>query len=137
MEIKKTKATISGHFDEAPIVHCPPKYLLSIFNNLVSNSIKYQSPDRQAVINMTTRKVNGDIILSISDNGLGINLAKNKHNIFKLGKVFHHHPNSKGFGLFMTKTHVEAMGGRIWVESTPGEGSTFYIEFKNQNRWGN
>ena len=76
----------------------------------------------------------GNIIFSIADNGLGIDLAKHKDNFFKIGKVFHRHPNAKGFGLFMTKTQVEAMGGRIWVESTPQVGSTFYIEFANRKK---
>jgi signal transduction histidine kinase len=52
--------------------------------------------------------------------------------MFKIRKVFHKHPDSKGFGLFMTKTQVEAMGGRIWIESIPDKGSTFYILFKSQ-----
>ena len=72
-------------------------------------------------------------ILTIQDNGLGIDLAKHKDNIFKIGKVFHRHPDAKGLGLFMTKTQVEAMGGKIWVDSLPGFGSTFSVEFINQN----
>ncbi|WP_394350912.1 ATP-binding protein [Flavobacterium phycosphaerae] len=54
-----------------------------------------------------------------------------KDNIFKIRKVFHKHPDARGFGLFMTKTQVESMGGRIWIESIPNKGSTFFIEFNN------
>ncbi|MBL4577181.1 MAG: hypothetical protein JKX74_01835, partial [Flavobacteriales bacterium] len=54
-------------------------------------------------------------------------------NVFKIRKVFHEHPDARGFGLYITKTQVETMGGRIWLESNPDEGSTFFIEFKNQN----
>ncbi len=72
------------------------------------------------------------ILFSITDNGLGIDLKKHKDNFFKIGKVFHKHPNAKGFGLFMTKTQIEAMGGKIWLESVPDEGTTFFIEFINQ-----
>ena len=77
-------------------------------------------------------KINGKALLSVSDNGLGIDLVKHSENFFKIGKVFHRHPNAKGFGLYMTKTQVEAMEGKIWVESIPDIGSTFYIEFSNQ-----
>jgi len=55
-----------------------------------------------------------------------------KDNLFKIRKTFHEHPEAKGFGLFMIKTQIEVMGGEIWVESNLGEGSTFYVKFKNQ-----
>lgn len=131
-EISKSGAVIEANFENAPNIYCPPKYLFSIFHNLVSNSLKYQSPKRPPVIRIATEKVNGKILLTVADNGLGIDMTKHKDNIFKIGKVFHRHPNAKGFGLFMTRTQVEAMDGKIWAESTPGEGSTFFIEFKNQ-----
>ena len=82
---------------------------------------------------MGTKKNNNNIILSISDNGLGIDLKMYKDKLFKIRKVFHHHPEAKGFGLFITKTQVEAMGGKIWAESIPGKGSTFFVEFVNQD----
>ena len=131
-EINKSGAEIEFNFVNAPVIYCPAKYLVSIFHNLVSNSLKYQSPKRPPVIKLETVKQNGKIILSVSDNGLGIDMVKHKNNIFKIGKVFHRHPNAKGFGLFMTRTQVEAMDGRIWVESKPDEGTTFFVEFKNQ-----
>ena len=132
VEINKCGAEIELNFDAAPVIYYPSKYLTSIFHNLLSNTLKYQSPQRKPVIKIKTQKSGDSIILSVSDNGLGIDLLKHKDSIFKIGKVFHRHPNAKGFGLFMTKTQVEAMDGSIWVESIPDEGSTFYIEFKNQ-----
>ncbi len=133
VEIGKSEAEIDLLFDEAPVVFYPAKYMSSILHNIISNALKYQSPKRKPVIKVESRKVDDKIILSVTDNGLGIDLNKHKDNIFKIGKVFHRHPNAKGFGLFMTKTQVEAMDGRVWLESTPDEGSTFFIEFKNQN----
>jgi PAS domain S-box-containing protein len=130
-EIVKLRAHIKADFSEAPVLRYPPKYLYSILHNLVSNSLKYHSPKRQPVITVKTVKVDGRIVLSVSDNGLGIDLNKHRHNFFKIGKVFHRHPHAKGFGLFMTKTQIEAMGGRIWVESVPDEGTSFFVEFKN------
>ncbi|HEY4323681.1 MAG TPA: PAS domain S-box protein [Mucilaginibacter sp.] len=131
-EIAQLDAKVEMDFSAASVVFYPPQYLHSIIHNLISNSLKYSSPDRKPLIKMATSLDKGNIIFSINDNGLGIDLIKHKDNFFKIGKVFHRHTNSKGFGLFMTKTQVEAMGGMIWVESAPGEGSTFYIEFKNQ-----
>jgi PAS domain S-box-containing protein len=132
IEASKSEAEFEINLGEAPAVYFPPKYLYSIFSNLISNALKYQSPERKPRINITTRRQDGNIILSVADNGLGIDLDKHRSNFFKIGKVFHKNPNAKGFGLFMTKTQVDAMGGTIWVESQPGKGATFFIEFKNQ-----
>lgn len=133
VQINKVDAVIEKDFEDSPVVIFPPKYLYSIFHNLISNAIKYQAPDRKPIIKISTHKSSqGSIILSVKDNGLGIDLDKHKENIFKIGKVFHRHPNAKGFGLYMTRTQVEAMNGKIWVESEPNIGSTFFIEFNNQ-----
>ncbi|WP_158798459.1 ATP-binding protein [Pedobacter sp. L105] len=132
-EVKKSSAEIFIDFEDAPVVVYPHKYLASIFYNLISNAIKYHSPERRLSLNLASKIKEGNIVLTIQDNGLGIDLVKHKNNIFKIGKVFHRHPDAKGLGLFMTKTQVEAMGGRIWVDSLPGLGSTFSVEFVNQN----
>jgi len=134
-EIDQSDAIIETDFIEAPSIYFPSKYMYSIFNNLISNSLKYQSPKRKLLLKLKSKKSEDGILLSINDNGLGIDLDKHKDNIFKIGKVFHRHPNAKGFGLYMTKTQIEAMNGNIWVESTPDAGSTFFIEFKNQKQW--
>lgn len=131
-EINKSEAIIETDFEDAPSVYFPAKYLYSIFHNLFSNCLKYQSPKRKLVIKLASKKMDGKVLLSFTDNGLGIDMDKHKDNCFKIGKVFHHHPNSKGFGLYMTKTQVEAMKGKIWVESKIDVGSTFFIEFTNQ-----
>lgn len=132
-EIEKLDAVIDVDFNEAPIVSFPSKYLLSICHNLISNALKYHSPKRRPIIKLRTSRENDTIIFSVKDNGLGIDIAKHKDNFFKIGKVFHRHPDAKGFGLYMTKTQIEAMGGDIWVESAPDKGSCFYVAFKNQN----
>ena len=132
-EIYKSGAVFEVDISNTPTISFPSKYLDSIFTNLISNAIKYKSPERVPVIKITTKNVNNSIILSVTDNGLGIDLVKHKDNLFKIRKVFHHHPDAKGFGLFMTKTQVEAMGGKIWAESSPGAGTTFFIELINQN----
>jgi PAS domain S-box-containing protein len=133
MQIKLDKADIQIDFDEAPVIKYPHKYLDSLFLNLISNAFKYKSSKRNPVIKIKTQIRNESIILSVSDNGLGIDLEKHKNSLFKIRKTFHDHPEAKGFGLFMTKTQIEAMGGTIWAESTLGEGTTFFVEIKNKN----
>lgn len=131
-EINNFGATVTFEFEAAPVISYPAKYLHSIVYNLISNSLKYHSPGKPPEIVLATRVEKNSVILSVSDNGLGIDMEKHRNNVFKIGKVFHRHPDSKGFGLFMTKTQVEAMGGKIWVESSPGNGATFFIEFTGQ-----
>lgn len=131
-QIDKYKARVELNFSEANQVRFPPKYLDSILTNLISNALKYRSPDRKPQIEISSKKQNGDVVLMVSDNGLGIDLKMHKDKIFKIRKTFHEHPDAKGFGLFMVKTQVEAMGGKIWVESEPDKGSTFFVQFKNQ-----
>jgi sensor histidine kinase regulating citrate/malate metabolism len=70
----------------------------------------------------------------VKDNGMGLDLEKHKDNVFKIGKVFHKHPNAKGLGLYMTKAQIEAMDGKIWIESSPDQGAAFFIVFTNQTR---
>jgi PAS domain S-box-containing protein len=132
LKIKECSATIETDFEAAPVIRFPSKYMLSIFHNLITNALKYHDPSRELSVKLRTQRINDTILFSVQDNGLGLDVAKHKDSIFKIGKVFHRHPNAKGFGLFMTKTQVEACGGKIWVESVPGEGSTFFISFVNQ-----
>ena len=132
MEINKSKAKISIDFEEVPVIRYPPKYLSSIFHNLISNALKYHSPDRELRISVKAEKIQDRVILTVKDNGLGIDLIKHHDNVFKIGKVFHKHPNAKGLGLYMTKAQVDAMGGTVWVESLPDQGATFFVVFIDQ-----
>jgi PAS domain S-box-containing protein len=132
-QIKEYDAEILLDIDSTPEIHFPQKYFKSITSNLISNALKYRSSERKPIIKIKTKRTNNDtILLSIADNGLGINLDRHKDHLFKIRKTFHKHPDAKGFGLFMTKTHVETMGGTIWLESEVDKGSTFFIEFTNQ-----
>jgi len=128
-QIMETSAVIKSDFKKAADIHYNKGYLESIIQNLVGNAIKYRSPDRKPEIEIKTFNKNGEIYLSVSDNGLGINLERHGGKIFGLHKTFHRHSEAKGVGLFITKTQVEAMGGKISVESEVGKGSTFTINF--------
>lgn len=131
-QIALTNAVIRMEVEGAPYINFPPKYFSSVLHNLISNALKYRSPDRLPEILVQTFKMDDQIILSVRDNGLGIDLEKHKDDLFKIRKVFHFHPDAKGFGLYITKTQVETMGGKLWVESELGKGSTFFVAFKNQ-----
>ena len=104
--------------------------LVQILLNLLDNALKYRSPGRQPVIAFRTYyRENTNLMLEIQDNGLGINMDRYGHQVFKLRKTFHHHPESRGVGLFMIKNQIEAMGGEITISSKEHEGSTFFVNF--------
>lgn len=107
----------------------PKMYLESIFYNMISNALKYSKADVPPVININSKAIDDKIILTFSDNGLGIDMKRHANNIFKLNHTFHTGFDSKGIGLFMTKTQIETFGGKISVESEPNVGTTFTIVF--------
>jgi PAS domain S-box-containing protein len=113
---------------KAPLVHYPNIYLESILLNLLSNALKYHSRERRSIIEIKTYFDGTKTMLEVSDNGLGINLSKYGHQIFKMRKTFHEHPESRGLGLFLIKNQIESMGGEISVKSEVNTGTTFYVK---------
>lgn len=104
-------------------------YFHSIFYNLIVNSIKYRSPARSPIVTITSQRKDGKIVLYFKDNGSGIDLEKKGGQIFGLYKRFHANIEGKGMGLFMVKTQVEVLGGKIGVSSQPDSGTVFELEF--------
>ncbi|MCW3091843.1 MAG: hypothetical protein JWP81_2912 [Ferruginibacter sp.] len=104
-------------------------YIYSIFYNLISNSIKYRRMDVDAKIEIASERFDNKIELTFTDNGMGIDLDKKGTQVFGLYKRFHPGIEGKGMGLFMVKTQVEALGGKINIESRLNKGTAFKIEF--------
>jgi signal transduction histidine kinase len=128
IQISVKKAVIEKHL-QVPLIRYPKVYLESILYNLVSNALKYADPERAPVIEINTHFENNRVVLTVKDNGLGIDLKKHGEQIFKLNKVFHKGFDSRGVGLFMTKNQLETFGGQIAVRSQPGEGTAFTVRF--------
>ena len=125
------KPILKIDLEEVSILNINKSYLESIFLNLLTNAIKYRSENKQLRVTISSKVVDNDLILTFKDNGIGIDLVRNRDKIFGLYQRFHNHPDSKGLGLYLVKSQVEAMGGTINVESTVGKGTTFIIVFKN------
>lgn len=128
-QLMEKKVTLKLNFDEYDTIEYVPDYLESIFKNLISNAVKYSDPTRDPVISITTKHRGGKNLMVIKDNGIGIDLIKNKDKIFKLYKTFHTNEDARGLGLFVVKNQVESQGGDISVKSTLGEGTSFTIRF--------
>jgi signal transduction histidine kinase len=110
-------------------VQAIPAYLDSILLNLLGNSIRYRHPDREGEITLSVKKERKHWVLSVADNGLGIDLKRYGSKLFGMYKTFHGNTDARGVGLFITRNQVQAMNGEIWVESTPDIGTTFKIRF--------
>ncbi|MTE26566.1 sensor histidine kinase [Winogradskyella ouciana] len=104
-------------------------YLDSIVLNFLTNAIKYRTEHQPPIIELTTSEKNEYIVLHIKDNGKGINLEENKARLFTLNGTFHNHQDSRGVGLYITKNHIESIGGKIEVESQVGKGTCFSVYF--------
>lgn len=107
-------------FSVKPMVH-------SILYNLISNAIKYKSPERAPVIEINASEDNTHYKLEIRDNGLGIDIERNHDNLFKLYKRFHTHTEGKGLGLYLVKLQAEALGGLVTVKSELNKFTSFSV----------
>lgn len=101
----------------------------SMLFNLINNALKFRSPDRAPKIVITTKDLHDYTLLTVKDNGIGIN--KNKiESIFRMYKRLNENAEGQGLGLFLIKKIVDASGGRVEVESEPGEGTEFKLFLK-------
>ena len=109
-------------------------YLESIFYNLISNGIKYSDPNKESQIIIQSIHSKDTVKILISDNGIGIDMDKYNKQMFEMYKTFHEtdREDSRGIGLYITKTQVEALHGVIEVDSKLNEGTAFSLTFKKQ-----
>lgn len=126
--ILQSKAIIYTEFSEIEEIDYLAAYMDSIMLNLITNAIKYKHPDRDPEISIFTYEEKGNSFLVIKDNGLGIDLEKHGNQIFKMYKTFHTNPEAQGLGLFLVKSQVESLGGKINVESKLGKFTKFTIQ---------
>jgi light-regulated signal transduction histidine kinase (bacteriophytochrome) len=110
-----------------PLVRIHKIHLQQLFQNLIGNALKYRSAS-PPLVHVEAKKQDQHWLFSVSDNGIGID-SRYKERIFGLFKRLHtgDEYSGTGIGLAICKRIVEQCGGRIWVESAPGEGSTFYF----------
>jgi len=114
-------------------VNAVPPYFDNIFINLITNALQYKSTKKNPEITLSARVNKHNVVLSVADNGLGIDLEKYGEKLFGMYKTFHDHCNARGIGLYITKNQMEAMNGSITVESNVGLGSTFNLHFNTLN----
>lgn len=115
---------------QEPVTYTVRPILNSILYNLLSNAIKYKSEQRPLILSVKTYKHDDFVVLEIGDNGMGMNLDSYGKDLFGLYKRFHAHIEGRGLGLYLVKSQVESLGGRIEIKSQLNVGTTFFIFFK-------
>ncbi|MDH7911490.1 sensor histidine kinase [Winogradskyella sp. SYSU M77433] len=127
---KSTNAIILNNIDKNHHVKGIPAYLDSIILNFLTNAIKYRSEKRVPQIELTSSIQKDYVVLNIKDNGLGIDMKKFGDKIFQIYKTFHCNDDARGIGLFITKNHIESLGGKVIVDSKVDVGTEFSIFLK-------
>lgn len=126
--ISTSGAQINVACNECPTIKFSRRNFRSILFNLLSNAIKYGPPDRTPEIKIASARTDGYRILTVQDNGLGIEADK-KDKIFSMFQRLHHHVEGSGIGLFIVKRIIDNSKGKIEVESERGKGTTFKVYF--------
>lgn len=126
-------------YDSLPTVMADADQLQRVFQNLISNAIKFRNPDVPPEIRISACPLNGMVQFSVADNGIGIE-PQYFDRIFVIFQRLHgvDKYEGTGIGLAIIKRIIERHGGRIWVESEPGKGSTFFFTMPaiSENRVG-
>lgn len=126
---KKEKCEIHNNVDKDLHVLGSEAYLDTIILNFLTNAIKYRSEHRNPIIELSSSETDEYIVLHIEDNGKGIDLATHRYKLFSLNETIHKHHDSRGVGLYITKNHIESIGGKIEVVSEVDKGTRFSIFF--------
>lgn len=123
--IEENNADIT--YDNLPVVRADYTQMVQVFQNLISNSIKYNEQERPTIHISADKKIN-DWVFKVEDNGIGID-SKHGDRVFKIFQRLHGRDEYEGtgIGLAIVKRIVEQHGGMIWYDSKPGEGSIFYF----------
>lgn len=125
LTIEETNAKIV--YNDLPIVRVDESQITQVFQNLISNAIKFKS-DKKPIIKIEAKNKKNNWQISVTDNGIGMHM-KYKERIFEVFQRLHTKEEYKGtgIGLAICKKIIERHQGKIWIDSKPGEGSTFYF----------
>ncbi|RTQ52255.1 PAS domain S-box protein [Hymenobacter gummosus] len=122
-------AQVDIEVQDCSVVQFSAKNLRSVVYNLLSNAVKYRHPDRVPRVRIACQQQEQYTVLTVQDNGLGLEPGKQAE-LFTMFRRFHAHVEGSGIGLYMVKRIVDNAGGRVEVQSTPGEGTTFSVYFR-------
>lgn len=127
LEVVIEESSAKIEFSDMPVVHGDRQQLVRLFENLIGNAVKFRR-ETSPVVHISVEARDESWLFSIRDNGIGID-PKYYEKIFVIFQRLHNRDtfSGTGLGLAISKRIMERHGGRIWVESEPGNGSTFFL----------
>jgi len=111
------------------VINCDAQRMKRVFNNLISNAIKYTRANTAVVVHY--EHVDGKHLISISDRGIGIPVAEQSKvfdGFYRASNAVKQGASGTGMGLYMSRNAIEQHGGKLWLKSTEGKGTTIYIQ---------
>lgn len=129
LSILESNAVITH--DPLPKIKADSVQMVQLIQNLISNAIKYRSPSRPLKIHVSWKKEESNLIFSVSDNGIGVD-PQYQERIFGIFQRLHSKSQGAGIGLAICKKIVERHNGKIWIQSEPDAGSTFYFSIPSK-----
>lgn len=130
--MQKSDTQLMVDFSRAPRVLANRDYLQSIILNLLTNAIRYKKPNQPPVIRIASYLEDGKTVLSVLDEGIGIDLNRHRDKIFGLYQQFSSGKQGRGLGLYLVKNQLKRMDGHITVNSQLGEFTEFKCFFPNK-----
>lgn len=130
-EIEQKQATFQLH--ALPVLQTHKSPVLQIFQNLIGNALKYSKAGEPVLIEIGAHENGSEWIFFVADNGIGISPEFHEKIFILFQRLQRNEASGTGMGLAITKKIIERMGGKIWVKSEEGKGSTFYFTIKKEH----
>jgi light-regulated signal transduction histidine kinase (bacteriophytochrome) len=136
VNIKESNTLV--HYDSLPVIECYPIFIRLLFQNLISNALKFRKENTGAEVHIHAKELKDSWQFSVKDNGIGIE-EKYFNQIFQIFRRLHTSEEYSGFGIGLAhcKKIVDIHNGTIWIESRVNEGTTFFFtiskKLKNDN----
>jgi PAS domain S-box-containing protein len=129
-QLKEKQVTVKLG-SEFPIVHVDRERFVEVLQNLIDNAVKFMGNQGKPEIEIDTKVKNGQTLFFVKDNGVGI--RKEFHEkVFGLFDKLDSESDGTGVGLALVKRIIEVQGGKIWIESEEGKGSTFFFTLESK-----
>ena len=126
LQMKETNAVI--YATDLPVIYSSSTEMMQLLQNIISNGLKFQAPNVSPKITIKSREKKDHYLISITDNGIGIP-AENQHKVFSMFERLHSKTEYEGTGIGLStcKKIVNNLGGKIWLNSKEGQGTTFFF----------